>query len=63
MTAPPFSRTTMNMRLMSITPPAEILRQHLYRVAETGRERQKGDKKARRYIADHRPSRQEPNPR
>src|SRR5258708_39376142 len=42
-------------------PPAEILRQHLYCVAKT-EGTPEGDKKARRYITDHRPGRQEPNP-
>src|SRR6266852_5523254 len=42
-------------------PPAQILRQHVYSVAET-EGAPKGDKKARRYIADHRPSREETNP-
>src|SRR5437879_1059480 len=42
-------------------PPAEILGEHLHGVAET-EGAPEGDKEARRYIADHRPGRQEPNP-
>src|SRR5712671_4850757 len=42
-------------------PPAEILRQHLHGVDEA-EGAPKGDKKARRYIADHRPGREETHP-
>src|SRR5262249_9806583 len=42
-------------------PPAKILGQHFYAVAEV-EGAPKGDKKARRYVADHRPGRQETDP-
>src|SRR5262249_3545292 len=42
-------------------PPAKILGQHLDRVAET-EGAPKGNKKTRRYIADHCPGRQKPDP-